>query len=153
MAPIAGWVDQVLNAGVFVAVSSDGLSVNVLLASWAEDWWIVCVAAVVALVVFSLLCASRIEAGRKHVDDLERAMRALAASEERFRTLCDHAPVGIFIDDGDGNGIYHNARCAEITGLTREEAQGAGWQSTLHPDDRDRVVQRVNEAVRNQHPY
>jgi PAS domain S-box-containing protein len=152
MAPIAGWLDQISCAGAIVAVV-DAVLTNVLLASWADDWWMIGLAAVVALVVFSLLYASKIEAGRKHVDDLERAMRALAASEERFRTLCDHAPVGIFIDDGDGNGIYHNAQCAEITGIALEEAQGTGWRSTLHPDDRERVVQRVNEAVRNQQPY
>ena len=91
-------------------------------------------AAVVGVVVFSVLYASKISAGRRHVEDLERALRerekaveALAESEERFRTLCDHAPVGIFVDDGDGNGIYHNSKCGEITGLSLAEGRGDGW--------------------------
>lgn len=143
-----------------VELLSCALATLGLLAAWAEDLLPSLLAAIVGLVVFSLLYASKIAAGRRHVEDLERALRerekavkALAESEERFRTLCDHAPVGIFVDDGDGNGIYHNSKCAEITGLSLAEGQGDGWHRSIHPDDRDRVVSRVAEAVAKQEPY
>jgi PAS domain S-box-containing protein len=131
-----------------------------MLATWSEPLLPSLLAAVVGLVVFSLLYASKIVATRRHVEDLERALRdrekavrALAESEERFRTLCDHAPVGIFVDNGDGNGVYQNSKCGEITGLSFEEGQGDGWHRSIHPDDRDRVVKRVAESVSKQEPY
>ena len=131
-----------------------------ILAMWRETLLPSLLAAIVGLVVFSVLYTSKIVAGRRHVEDLERALaerekavRALAESEERFRTLCDHAPVGIFIDDGNGNGIYHNSKCGEITGLSLEEGWGDGWQRSIHPEDRERVVRRVEEAVAKEEPY
>ncbi len=131
-----------------------------LLASWAEDFGISLIAVVVGLVVFLLMYTSKIVAGRRHVEELQRALldrekavMALAESEQRFRTLCDHAPVGIFIDDKDGHAIYHNPRCTAITGLTFNEAQGDGWHQSLHPDDRDRVVQRVKAATGKRESY
>ncbi|MBL6706720.1 MAG: PAS domain S-box protein [Planctomycetaceae bacterium] len=117
-------------------------------------------AAIVGLLVFSTLYASKIVAGRRHVEELQRALRdkekavlALEASEERFRTLCDHAPVGIFVDDGRGNGVYHNSKCGEITGLSVEGGLGNGWHTAIHPDDRERVVNRVLEAVSKGEAY
>jgi len=136
------------------------LATSGLLAAWTDALLPSLMAAVVGLVVFSVLYASKISAGRRHVEDLERALgerekavEALAESEERFRTLCDHAPVGIFVDDGDGNGIYHNSKCGEITGLSLAEGQGDGWHRSIHPADRDRVVKRVAEAVAKEEPY
>lgn len=148
-----------LTGRTFVAVSGV-LSSHVILATWSDVLLPSLLAAIVGLVVFSILYASKISAGRRHVEELERALRekdkavqALAESEERFRTLCDHAPVGIFVDDENGEGVYHNSRCSEITGLSVEEGQGDGWHQSIHPDDRDRVVKRVSEAVARQEPY
>ncbi|MFT4557947.1 MAG: PAS domain S-box-containing protein [Planctomycetaceae bacterium] len=148
-----------LTSCAFVAVSSL-LSSHVVFATWSEALLPSLLAAIVGLVVFCLLYASKIVAGRRHVEELERALRekdkavqALAESEERFRTLCDHAPVGIFVDDGTGNGVYHNSKCCEITGLSVEEGHGDGWHRSIHPDDRERVVKRVSEAVARQEPY
>jgi PAS domain-containing protein len=113
-----------LTSLAFIAVSSL-LSSNVLPATWSEALLPSLLSAIVGLVVFSVLYASKIVAGRRHVEELERALyekdkavQALAESEERFRTLCNHAPVGIFVDDETGNGIYHNSKCSEITGLS-----------------------------------
>jgi len=159
MSLLAGPLSGELTSCALVAVPSL-LSSNVLLASWGESLLPSLLAAIVGLVVFSLLYASKIVPGRRHVEELERALRdkdkavqALAESEERFRTLCDHAPVGIFVDDENGEGVYHNSRCSEITGLSVEEGQGDGWHRSIHPDDRERVVKRVSEAVARQEPY
>ena len=148
-----------LTSDAFIAVSSL-MSIHGVLATWSDALLPSLLAAVVGLVVFSILYASKIEAGRRHVEELERALRekdkavqALAESEERFRTLCDHAPVGIFVDDENGNGVYHNSKCGEITGLSAEEGQGDGWHRSIHPDDRERVVKHVSDAVARQEPY
>jgi PAS domain S-box-containing protein len=38
-------------------------------------------------------------------------------------------------------------------GLTQEELQGEGWQSMLHPDDRERVLKAWRESVGNGTPH
>ncbi|HEX9427412.1 MAG TPA: response regulator, partial [Candidatus Polarisedimenticolia bacterium] len=64
----------------------------------------------------------------------------LKTSEERFRTLSESAPVGIFKTGADGNCHYVNARWQELTGLTMEEARGLAWSRMLHEDDRSVVL-------------
>ncbi|HEX2099857.1 MAG TPA: PAS domain S-box protein, partial [Candidatus Synoicihabitans sp.] len=67
---------------------------------------------------------------RKHIE------LALRESEERFRTLASHAPVGIFLSDQQGDCVYVNERWCEMAGMSHEEALGQGWVMALHPEDR-----------------
>lgn len=66
---------------------------------------------------------------------------ALRASEIRFQTLCEQAPVGIYSTDSQGSCIYTNSRWSRISGLTAPESLGHGWEKALHPDDRETVVE------------
>jgi PAS domain S-box-containing protein len=76
-----------------------------------------------------------------------QAASNLRASEEKFRRLAAHAPVGIFLCDKDGDCHYVNRRWCEITGLAIEQAQGQGWLKGVHPDDRDRITTAWKKAV------
>ena len=68
-----------------------------------------------------------------------RLARAFVSSEARFRTLSESSPLGVFSTDSGGACTYTNARWQEIYGLSAEQAAGAGWSRTLHPDDRHSV--------------
>ena len=83
----------------------------------------------------------------RDVTERRQAEEALRASEQRLRTLNAHAPVGIFLTDQDGNCLLVNQCWCEISGLSPEEAQGQGWVSAIHPDDKERVFQEWNAAV------
>jgi PAS domain S-box-containing protein len=76
---------------------------------------------------------------------LERALAEenarLRESEERFKALANHAPVGIFESNAAGDCRFVNARWCELAGLSPDEAKGRGWVNALHPEDRDRVAQ------------
>ena len=63
-----------------------------------------------------------------------------ASSEELVETLTDHAPVGVFITNAEGECVYANARACTLTGLTPQQSLGFGWQTALHPDDAERVA-------------
>jgi two-component system cell cycle sensor histidine kinase/response regulator CckA len=67
------------------------------------------------------------------------ALGAFGSSEELFRALTSHTPVGVFVSDADGC-VYVNDCWCELAGLGVEEALGDGWARALHPDDAERVL-------------
>lgn len=69
------------------------------------------------------------------ITEQSRAERALRNSEERYRTLAQISPVGIYRTDLDGLTVFVNARCTEIVGLDANECLGLGWVRAIHPDD------------------
>jgi PAS domain S-box-containing protein len=83
----------------------------------------------------------------RDVTERKRAEEALRASEQRFRTLTAHAPVGIFLTDRGGNCLFVNECWCQISGLSPEEALGQGWTRAIHPDDQERVFQEWRAAV------
>ena len=83
----------------------------------------------------------------RDVTERKRAQEALQASEQRFRTLAAHAPVGIFLAGREGNCLFVNECWCELAGLSPDEAKGRGWARALHPDDRERVYQEWCAAI------
>ncbi|MEW6146222.1 MAG: PAS domain S-box protein [Thermodesulfobacteriota bacterium] len=81
----------------------------------------------------------------KHVE-------ALKTSEERYQTLTDILPIGIFRADKEGVGVYVNNKLCEITGITKEDAFGEGWKEKVHPEDRKRVVDIWTASVKARIP-
>ena len=76
-----------------------------------------------------------------------RIDRALAASEARFRATCEASPFGIFLSGPRGECLYVNAAGQRILGLSADDAQGRGWMSALHPEDREQIVSHWGSAV------
>jgi len=71
--------------------------------------------------------------------DANSLLAKLRESERRFQELADHAPVGIFETDADGNCIFVNETWCSLAGMTSAAAQGRGWVAAVHPDDRQKV--------------
>ena len=65
----------------------------------------------------------------------------LTISERRYSTLASASPVGIFRFDFPLNCVYVNERWSELTGRSTESAMGRGWIESLHPDDRDLILE------------
>jgi PAS domain S-box-containing protein len=78
----------------------------------------------------------------------KQAELALQESEEQFRILATHAPVGIFQADARGRCVFVNHKCLELTGLSFAQALDRGWQGAIHPEDRALVFQAWAETVR-----
>lgn len=68
------------------------------------------------------------------------AVHAVLESEQRFRILANHAPVGIFQTNLAGETTFVNQAWCQLAGLRPEEATGEGWINAVHPEDRDRVI-------------
>ncbi|MGB7865182.1 MAG: PAS domain-containing protein, partial [Candidatus Sulfotelmatobacter sp.] len=86
------------------------------------------------------------------IEDRRRAEDAVRRSEEHLRLVIDTIPQQIWAGAPDGSLYFFNAQWLSYTGLTQEEAQGDGWHRILHPDDRERAVRALREAVANGAP-
>jgi PAS domain S-box-containing protein len=87
--------------------------------------------------------------GIRDVTDRIQMLDALRASEARFRAMSECSPLGIFMTDARFETMYANPAMCEIVGLGHDEAMGQGWTSTIHPEDRERMLAEVracNEA-------
>jgi len=80
----------------------------------------------------------QLEAELEHQQTIVEILRE---SEQRFRTLAQQLPVGVFINDIRGECRYVNDHWCRLAGLTGEHAAGFGWMRALHPDDREQVLQ------------
>ena len=69
------------------------------------------------------------------------------------RALIDAIPQQIWSGPPDGTLDYCNDRWRSYMGLEIEDLRGDGWQTMLHPDDRERVLNAWHESVVNGTPY
>ncbi len=107
----------------------------------------------------------RLAAVGRHAEGLRKLRRtdqALRESVERFNLAVLGANEGLwdaFEDIGPpftpGKPIWYSQRFKELLGFRDEEFPNVieSWQSRLHPDDRDRVMQAIADHVANRAPY
>src|SRR5215469_13481908 len=61
----------------------------------------------------------------------QKTQAALRASEKRFETLCEQAPVGIYSTDAEGLCIFTNRQWTQMSGLSMAESLGHGWKKAF----------------------
>ena len=81
----------------------------------------------------------------KAVGESTRLDAALRASEQRYRSLFDHIPVGMYRTGVDGRILLANATLARLIGAPSPEAARAYNAADLYVDPADRA--RFREAV------
>jgi len=84
----------------------------------------------------------------------ELAERQLA--EQRYRTLVEQIPAIVYSEEFQigGSAMYINAAIEEISGYTAEEMSRKNfWKSTLHPEDRDRVLAEEARCEHTGEPF
>jgi PAS domain S-box-containing protein len=72
-----------------------------------------------------------------HVD----TVNALRRAESRWRALVEHLPAVTYIDGLGYEPSYASPQIEELTGMTPEQWL-EDWVSALHPDDRERIVDK-----------
>lgn len=67
-----------------------------------------------------------------------KAEESLRASEEKYKTIFDQAPLGIALTESDSRYLFSaNKKFEEITGWPLSEKDGIDWTCITHPDDID----------------
>jgi PAS domain S-box-containing protein len=81
------------------------------------------------------------------IEEQKRLEKALATSEQEYRSLTNFVPGVVWTARPDGWVDYANQVWINFTGLTLEETLGWGWAKAIHPDDVQRVTQAWADAM------
>jgi PAS domain S-box-containing protein len=106
-------------------------------AAWMRGRAAALLLALAALALMLRRTLARLTGQMRSREVAESAMRTSSAT---LRAMSDASPLGMFLADNSGACVQSNAAFERITGLSGSAVLGNGWQSTLHPDDRERVV-------------
>jgi PAS domain S-box-containing protein len=81
------------------------------------------------------------------VSDRAAAQSLVHESEARFRELANNIDQFAWTCDSTGCTDWHNERWYEYTGATAEQTLGRGWTNMLHPEQRSKVIQRLEDCL------
>ena len=73
---------------------------------------------------------------------LTKALDEIRNTESQLRRIIDTIPTLAWRGLSDGSIDYFNQRWHDYTGLSSEQAHGWGWKVIIHPEDRDRTMDK-----------
>jgi diguanylate cyclase (GGDEF)-like protein/PAS domain S-box-containing protein len=79
----------------------------------------------------------------------KQAVEALTESENRFRTLTESIPAGVYQADTKGRVTYVNPQWAEITRMAVDPTTWEEAMAPVHPDDYERVADGLLSVLTN----
>jgi PAS domain S-box-containing protein len=83
----------------------------------------------------------------RDVTEQRQAEKALALSEERYRSLASATTHIVWCTSSKGEVIEDIPMWRQFTGQSPDEVQGMGWIAALHPEDRERNTEVWLKAV------
>jgi len=86
------------------------------------------------------------------VHEREIAEAALRESEQRFRTILNHVPIGVIYTDLRGNVKQTNPRFCEMTGYREDELLAMSARQYTHPEDVAQDEELTAQLVRGEIP-
>ncbi|TXT34943.1 MAG: multi-sensor hybrid histidine kinase, partial [Planctomycetota bacterium] len=84
------------------------------------------------------------------ITDRRQAEQLLRESEERYRTLVDQAPIGIFVNVDDQFAYMNDAFCRLVGATSKDQLLGQSVFERFHPDFHDVIRQRIHQVKEQQ---
>ena len=92
----------------------------------------------------NLLCAivaSALRTRMEQYQELDATKEKLAASEDRYRTVGEFIPFGIWQTDRDDKLVFMSHSFLDMVGMTMDEVAANGWLKRMPPEDARRFEQ------------
>jgi PAS domain S-box-containing protein len=87
-----------------------------------------------------------------HIEKIKEQDKTIEKIQE-LKFMADSVPEMIWTTGADGKPDYYNQHWIDYTGMTIQETIDLGWDSIMHPDDRDRCLKVWADAVNTGDPY
>ncbi len=94
----------------------------------------------------------RTAALQAEVDDRQAAENAMRESEQRFRNILAHVPIGVVYTNLQGSILQANLRFCELAGRSEAELLGINVVGLTHPDDIPHDLALAEQLVRGEVP-
>jgi PAS domain S-box-containing protein len=88
----------------------------------------------------------------REVTERKRTEDALREMRDRFRSIFDHAPIGVAMVSLEGRYLQVNRSLCEILGYTEKELRALTWQEITHPDDLAASSDYARRIVKGEFP-
>jgi PAS domain S-box-containing protein len=85
--------------------------------------------------------------------ELQDEREVVRESEARFRLVAETAPVMLWMGDQSGKCLYLNAAQREFWGLQEADVATFNWNSSLLPDDAEKLYAPFGKAMETQTPF
>jgi PAS domain S-box-containing protein len=95
----------------------------------------------------------RVRAQLRVAQICRQSIHALRASEERYRTLATATTANVWSAARNGDVVGEAHGWEKMTGQTPQEYRGSNWIEVVHPDDRQRLLEMWERAVREATPF
>ncbi len=83
--------------------------------------------------------------------DLQEKKERLENSEKRYRTIFNSAPIGIMIEDKEGNILDANATMEEFTGINKEELEGSNvLDKFVSPENQEDARENIDRLLQGE---
>jgi PAS domain S-box-containing protein len=88
----------------------------------------------------------------REIAERERTEAELRESEQRFRNILNHVPIGVVYTDLRGNVKQVNPRFCELTGYSSDDLVQLNLSHVIHPEDRVQDIELTQQLVRGDVP-
>jgi hypothetical protein len=87
------------------------------------------------------------------VTERKRAEEAVLRKEKELRNVIETIPISVWTALPDGTVDFVSRHWRDHSGLSEENASGAGWQTAVHPDDIDRHLDKWRASLATGAPF
>lgn len=87
------------------------------------------------------------------IDDQKNAREKILASELRFKTISNVAPVGLWMTDATAQNVFVNDTWIEWTGIPFKEQLGTGWLGRVLEEDKILAPTKFRECMEKREKY
>lgn len=87
----------------------------------------------------------------RKVNKVEKQVDRVDAFSKILMNMLMDEPV--FISDGEGRCTWASSSYTNLVKRPAEELKGRGWESIIHPEDRDRVIKEWHDAIKAERSF